>query len=109
LALEDNTLLGTATLDSDDLPGFEHLSPWLASVFVRPEARGCGVAAALIAHIEGVAFDNGVQHLYLHTHDQSAYYQKRGWVVMQTVHAWGKTTTIMTKDAARHETQKNLG
>ncbi len=40
VALRNSTVIGTVSLDLTDLPSHDHLSPWLASLFVLPEARG---------------------------------------------------------------------
>lgn len=71
--------LGTATLDSDDLSVRPDLAPWLASVFVRPEARGQGVGAALVRHVEALARACGHARLWLYTPDAAALYERLGW------------------------------
>src|SRR4051812_25923264 len=40
--------LGSVSLLLDDLPGHEHLSPWLASLYVRPDRRGAGLGGMLL-------------------------------------------------------------
>ena len=44
VALDGDRLLGSAALASDDLPGCSDLGPWLACVFVAPEATLATVA-----------------------------------------------------------------
>ena len=39
LALSDLEVIGTVTLDTSDLPAYDHLSPWLASLYVDPSRR----------------------------------------------------------------------
>ena len=45
----------TASLVSNDLPSRPDLTPWLASVLVRPEFRGRGYSAPLVRHVEAAA------------------------------------------------------
>ena len=46
---DERSLLGSVSLvGSDDLPGFEQLSPWLASLFVNPRARNTGLGGRLV-------------------------------------------------------------
>lgn len=42
-------ILGSISLfQSDDLPGLEHLRPWIVSFFIREQHRGRGVGSALL-------------------------------------------------------------
>jgi GNAT superfamily N-acetyltransferase len=55
LAIEESILVGTVSLDLSDLPSHDHLSPWLASLFVLPAARGQGIGTDLIRHAQEFA------------------------------------------------------
>lgn len=49
--------------------------------------------------IEGIcdqARERGISTLYLHTHDQSTYYAKRGWTALERFEAWGKEQHLMS-------------
>src|SRR5262249_21746541 len=46
---DDGAPLGSVSLLLDDLPGYEHFSPWLASLYVRPDCRGGGLGGKLLA------------------------------------------------------------
>src|SRR5262245_25667130 len=48
VAFEDEQLVGSASLIESDLDGWEHLSPWLASVYVVEQYRRRGVGTQLI-------------------------------------------------------------
>ena len=73
-------LLGLATLvDDDELPGAIEPGPWLAAVFVVPEARKLGVGSALIDHVVSRSRELGYSEMFLYTEDQQEWYQKRGW------------------------------
>jgi predicted N-acetyltransferase YhbS len=79
VALEGAELLGSASLLVDDLPGWEHLTPWLASVFVAPAARGRGVGTRLVTEAAGTAQRLGVERLHLFTAGQADFYRRLGW------------------------------
>lgn len=97
IVTDDDQWLGGAALAQDDLASRPDLGPWLACVLVAPEARGQGLAARLIEGICSDARDSGVKTLYLHTHDQSDYYAKRGWEVLERFEAWGKEQWLMSR------------
>ena len=97
IATEHGQLLGGAALARDDLPERPDLGPWLACVLVAPEARGQGLAEQLIEGVCDQARERGISTLYLHTHDQSAYYAKRGWTALERFEAWGKVQHLMSR------------
>ena len=75
-----NELLGLATLvDDDGLPGATEPGPWLAAVFVVPEARKLGVGSALIDHVVNRSRELGYPEMFLYTDHQQQWYEKRGW------------------------------
>ena len=45
LALNGTEVIGTVSLDTSNLPPYDHLSPWLASLYVVPSAAAKGSAA----------------------------------------------------------------
>ncbi len=98
IALEDGQLLGGAAFADNDLSDRPELGPWLACVFVTPGARGRGLAAELIEGICQHAKSVGVSRLYLHTHDQQAYYAKRGWRAVERFDAWGMEQCLMERN-----------
>src|SRR4029453_161226 len=46
IAHRNSELLGSVSLDLSDFPAFDYLSPWLASLYVRPKARKAGIGSA---------------------------------------------------------------
>jgi predicted N-acetyltransferase YhbS len=97
VAVENEQALGTASLDFEDLPPRNDLSPWLASVYVLPKARTRGLGAKLVEAVEAEARAKGFKQVYLHTSDRAAFYAKRGWDILTTVEYWNKTNTVMVK------------
>ena len=80
LALEGEELLGSVSLVFEDAPELqEHGSPWLASLYVRPEARGRGIGAALVRAALARAEVEGVGELFLFTPEHRDFYARLGW------------------------------
>ena len=81
-------VLGSVSLvGDDDLTGFEHLTPWLASLFVIPAARGRGVGNALMDHLLAAAHGLG----------QSTYTSSRpGRSATTSTAAGGALATVVT-------------
>ncbi len=91
-------VLGSVSLmASDDLAGYEHLTPWLASMFVAPAARGCGVATALVDHLLAAARDAGHDEVYLFTSGQDDFWSARGWQVIAHVESAGHPAAVMSR------------
>ncbi len=88
--------LGSVSLVLDDLPGWEHFSPWLASLFVRPDQRGRGVGGSLLRAAVAEARRLGVATLYLFTPFHEGYYAARGWAEVARASAGGRPVAIMT-------------
>jgi len=82
LALEGDVPVGTVTLYENDLKG-ELLSPWMGSLVVAPELRGCGFGRELIAFIQGFARGLGYDTLYLRTEHTAKYYETLGWTFVK--------------------------
>jgi GNAT superfamily N-acetyltransferase len=79
LAVREAELVGTVSLDEADLPSHDHLTPWLASLYVIPSARRLGIGGALVAHLLTFAQRHGVARIYLWTPDSTALYESLGW------------------------------
>lgn len=91
-------VLGSVSLiATDDLQGYEHLTPWLASMFVVPSARGRGVASALVDALLRNARADGHATVYLFTSGQEQFWLGRGWVVLDRVQAEGHPATVMAR------------
>ena len=95
IALEGDTLLGSASLVENDLASHPHLTPFMASVYVDPAHRRRGVATALVQQVMVTTGLLGIQTLYLITHDQQRLYEKLGWFAIEDVQYRGETVTVM--------------
>lgn len=79
VAVEGGRVVGSASLLAADLDGWEHLTPWVASVYVLPECRGRGLGRLLVARAVEEAGALGVPEVYLFTAGQEGYYARLGW------------------------------
>ena len=80
VAYRNSDLIGSVSLDLSDLPLFDHLSPWLASLYVQTPFRGQGVGRALVHHLQSFALSRGIGRLYLWTAGSTQFYERCGWV-----------------------------
>lgn len=85
VAYNESTLLGSVTLDKEDMDTRSHLTPWLASLYVKPDNRRQGVASLLIKYVVRYAKENDFKNIYLFTEDQTDFYQHRGWHFIESV------------------------
>ena len=99
--LENGVPLGTASLIACDLQERPELTPWLAGVVVAPEARGRGLAARLVAGVEGAAHRAGFQELWLYTHTAERVYARAGWRRIEEFIHEGKTCALMRRGLAQ--------
>lgn len=90
---------GAACLFSNDsLPGFDHLTPWLAAVYVAREFRRQGIGQALVERIVSEAKRLGTAKLYLWTASEAPWYQKQGWRTIATTMFLGHLIDVMELD-----------
>lgn len=95
VALVGGAPVGSASLIGCDMETRSELSPWLASVFVRPEFRRQGIAGRLVDRIVREAGEIGYPKLYLFTPDQMRLYASLGWHERERVEYRGEVETIM--------------
>lgn len=98
VALEGGQLLGTVSLIFDDLPGFAHLNPWLASLIVLPEHRGKSVASFLIRAAGEHLRSLGYLEAFLFTESAQPLFEKLGWQIFQGADCHGHAVTILRRD-----------
>jgi GNAT superfamily N-acetyltransferase len=95
VAMEGKVPLGTASLVAHDLPERMDLSPWLAAVYVAPEARSRGIGSALVRAVMDEALALGEEALYLFTPDKARFYSRLGWQVLEYGEHHGTDVTVM--------------
>ncbi|MCD9085952.1 GNAT family N-acetyltransferase [Stenotrophomonas sp. SY1] len=80
LVEDEDGWLGSVSLLHDDHEQIRGWSPWLASLYVQPRARGKGAGAALVRHCVAQAAVLGVEQLYLYCEaPMVAWYCTLGW------------------------------
>ncbi len=98
ILLVDGRPVGTASLAARDLDERPDLSPWLAGVFVLPDARGRGCAGRLIAAVEEECRAASTTTLWLYTRTAERLYARNGWRTVETFARNGKTYALMRRD-----------
>ena len=97
VAYDNDQLIGSAALVLEDMRTRKDLSPWLASVFVKPEFRKSGIATVLVSHIEDEATRLGIEKLFLYTEHARGLYLKLGWSDIEQCEYQGVNVAIMFK------------
>lgn len=84
VAHDGETFLGTASVIASDLAERPQFTPWVAAVWVEPQARRHGIGTALVDRAMRDGFALGVDRLYLCARAQrSGYYERLGWTVIE--------------------------
>jgi N-acetylglutamate synthase-like GNAT family acetyltransferase len=84
VAHNGTAFLGTVSVIASDLAERPQFTPWIAAVWVEPQARRHGIGAALVDHAAQESFALGVDRLYLCAQPQrSGYYENLGWTVIE--------------------------
>lgn len=95
VALDDSSVLGSASLVQHDMETHPEWSPWLASVFVAPSFRGQGIGTALVGRITDEARRQGFGVLYLFTPDRASFYERLGWKAISRESYHDASVTVM--------------
>lgn len=94
---EDGALLGSVSLVAEDAPELAAFpGPWLASLFVTPEARGGGVGEALVRALVARAAAAGIPRLRLFTPHHRAFYERLGWALEAHARVGGQAVDVLT-------------
>lgn len=84
VAHNGETFLGTASVIASDLAQRPQFTPWVAAVWVEPQARRHGIGAALVDRATRDGFALGFGQLYLCARAQrSGFYERLGWMVIE--------------------------
>lgn len=101
VAVEGDTLLGSASLVPYDMDTRMDLTPWLASVYVAAEHREKGIGSALVRHVMEEAGALAYQTLYLFTPGREAFYERLGWSLVEWTDYHGHRVPIMKINPAQ--------
>ncbi len=91
-------IVGSASIIESDMPERAELTPWLASVFVAPEARKQNVGRTVVGKVMQHARTAGVKTLYLYTPDREHFYRHMGWQTLEKLVYHGANVTLMKID-----------
>jgi GNAT superfamily N-acetyltransferase len=84
VAHDRGAFLGTASVIASDLDERPLLTPWIAAVWVEPNARRRGIGAALVDHAAQACFALGFGRAYLCARPERAgFYRQRGWTLIE--------------------------
>jgi predicted N-acetyltransferase YhbS len=84
VAHRGDRFLGTVSIIASDMAVRPHYSPWVAAVWVEPEARGAGLGAALVRHGAQAIARAGWPRAYLAAApDRRSFYEGLGWTVLE--------------------------
>ena len=100
--VEEGAPVGSVSLVLEDAPELcEHGSPWLASLYVRPQARGRGHGARLVRAAVAHAAALGVGELFLFTPEHVDFYARLGWRPLARTALLGTPVDLMCITPAR--------
>jgi len=101
--LADEEPVGTASLVAHDLDERPDLTPWLAGVFVVPEARGRGYVVHLIRSVEDACVRAGIATVWLYTAGAERIYARAGWQTVEFVQRQcRRPAALMRRDLSPH-------
>lgn len=85
VAVANGRFIGTATSIQTDIDARPELGPCLAALWVEPEARGHGVAGALISAVIERLASVGFSEAYLSAKPHMrGFYEKNGWTLIES-------------------------
>ena len=76
------------------------LAPWLAGLYVAPDARGRGVGSALVQYVVRQAAAMGAGRLYLYTASARGFYERLSWQPIGEEWYLDEAVTIMAIDTS---------
>lgn len=78
IVLENNEIIASYALLTNDIISRQDLYPWFACLYVNTDHRNKGIAEKLLEHGLSQTKDKGFTSLYLST-DLENFYEKKGW------------------------------
>ena len=95
--------LGSVSLLREDHPQITRYSPWLASLYVRPQARGHGLGRALVRRAVAEAAALGTLRLYLYcTAALAGWYLAQGWRHHQSLQVGPLALQVLAIDCTEY-------
>ena len=101
VALRDGVLVGSVSLVARDFEEWSHLTPWLASLYVMPAARGLGLGRELVRRAVAEAALLGVDRLHVIAAESESFYTRLGWSLMERVTLHGRRAARLMVEPGR--------
>ena len=101
VAVENDKVVGMASIVANDMSTRKELSPWLAAVYVDSGFRGRGIGSKLVLAVMQEAETLDVERIYLITPDRMSFYSRLGWKVLENTEYRGENVAIMWYDVKR--------
>lgn len=100
VACDGDSVAGMVSLWECDCPLRPDLTPWVASLYVPPQARGHGIGTRLFDRIQAEAGRLGFARLYLMTQHSQAVYAAGGWHAFDRIDGPGamRDAVLMYRD-----------
>ena len=110
IAVDDGDWLGSVSLLQNDHDDIRQYSPWLASLYVKPQARRHGAGRLLVRRCMEDAAALGIDRLYLYCTDAVDYYRALGWQVHDQLQLGPLFVTVMAIDLVScHSKERSHG
>ena len=94
---ENDALIGSVSLLEVDAESLSHVgSPWLASLYVKPESRGKGYGAQLVNALMQHAEKISLREIFLFTPEHQSFYRQLGWKPLHQARLNGQDVDVMT-------------
>ena len=97
IAIIDNECVGTVSVFENDYKERLQYSPWLASLYVKPQYRDKKIGQQLITHLLNYLKTLNYTEVYLKTENASEYYKNRGWELIESVNIPNSDTVDIFK------------
>lgn len=99
IALFEGRLAGSISLLEHEMGDVQPIERryWMGYLVVDPALRGQGVGRQLMAHMQQVAREMGIEQVYCYTIDQAELYQFLGWSSLASLDYQGHRVTVMTR------------
>lgn len=86
---------------SDDLPDYEHYTPWIAAVYDLPEYRHHGIASHLVRELLILSKKSGYTDTYLYTDQEAHLYEHLRFIEVGKTQMSGIKVTVMKHESLR--------
>lgn len=101
VARRGSAVLGTVSLLTRSVSSHSHLMPWVAALYVMPQARHAGVAMQLVSAAEQWAARLGHDTVYIGISAAEEQYRRRGWNSLGVGLAGESSVYVLSKSLVR--------